>query len=377
VIHQADPARAYLRRKDEFDAAVERSLTSGRYILDGEVMAFEDEFAKYVGVRQAVGVANGTDALELALRAVGVGSGDVVLTVSHTAIATIAAIARCGAVAAVLDIDAASYLLDASLLSEAVRLPRRTWGGRRLAAVVAVHLYGRMVDMPSIMMIARDAGLKVVEDCAQAHGARLGSRHAGSWGDAGAFSFYPTKNLAAFGDGGLVTTNDPEIAESVRRLRQYGWTNDRISVAEGFNSRLDEVQAAILRVGLQYLDADNQRRRDIAATYDSMYLPDVVLPQATAADANVYHQYVIRVRNRDAVMAHMRALHVGTAIHYPVSAHRQPGFSKAILAPLRLSETERAESEILSLPIYPMLEPTEVDRVREALAQAVTLARPR
>ena len=268
-IPQAAPGYAYTERRVEIDEVTRRVLESGTYILGPQVEAFEEEFAAYIGVRHGVGVANGTDALELALRAIGIGPGDAVFTVSHTAVATVAAIGRCGALPVFVDVDPSTYTMDPEKLASAIRSSDKR-RDIRPAAVVPVHLYGQMADMPAILDLSRAAGLKVVEDCAQAHGARLAGRRAGTWGDAAAFSFYPTKNLGAFGDGGLVATDDAALASNVRRLRQYGWSEARVSIRPGANSRLDELQAAILRVGLRYLDADNERRRATARLYDQL-----------------------------------------------------------------------------------------------------------
>jgi dTDP-4-amino-4,6-dideoxygalactose transaminase len=366
-IPQASPGRDYRRHQKEIDAALRRALDSGRYILGPEVQAFEGDFAGYLGLREGVGVANGTDAVELALRAVGVGPGDAVYTVSHTAVATVVGVERTGATPILVDIDEATYTMDPASLATAIAVDERP-GGARPAAIVAVHLYGQPAAMTELMSIARAAGLFVVEDCAQAHGARLDGRPAGTWGDVAAFSFYPTKNLGALGDGGFVATDDEGLAARTRELRQYGWRDRYVSALAGMNSRLDEVQAAVLRAKLPHLDADNARRRAIAARYDSGLVGSVVgRPTAGPGVEHVFHQYVVRTRSRDALMAWLRERGISTAIHYPVPVHMQPGYSGRQPRVVELAVTERIVDEIVSLPIFPSMSDEEVDRVIEGV----------
>src|SRR5438132_7055559 len=234
------------------------------YILGDEVARFEEEFAHYLGVQYAVGVGSGTDALHIALRACGVGPGDTVLTVSHTAVATVAAVELTGATAVLTDIDPATATMDVNSLAEAIQKQH----SGRLKAIIPVHLYGHPADMPAIMTIAERHGLKVIEDCAQSHGAALEGRKTGTWGHVAAFSFYPTKNLGALGDGGAAVTNDRTVAEQLRLLREYGWRERYVSDFAGLNTRLDELQAAVLRVKLRYLDKENARRRELARIYE-------------------------------------------------------------------------------------------------------------
>ena len=366
-IPQASPGRDYERNRAAIDAAVKRALESGWYILGEEVKAFEAEFAAYLGLSEAVGVASGTDAVELALRGLEVGPGDAVYTVSNTAVATVAAIERAGATPVLVDVDLETGTMDPNSLAAA--LAGGSAQGARPAAVVAVHLYGQPAPMDEILSIARPAGLRVVEDCAQAHGARLGGRMAGTIGDVASFSFYPTKNLAALGDGGAIATNDPAVATHIRELRQYGWRDRYISAFPGLNSRLDEVQAALLRARLPRLDADNTRRREIAARYDAgLRDAAVVLPVTRTGAEHVYHQYVLRTPDRDRLIAWLRDRAIGTAIHYPVPIHRQPAYSGQI-AHVELPVTERLAGEILSLPIFASLSDGEVDRVIAAIVE--------
>ncbi len=357
MIPQVDLKAYYLRYKPQIDEAIARTLESGWYILGREVAAFEMEFASYLGVAHAVGTGNGTDALQLALRSLGVGPGDAVVTVSHTAVATVAAIRLAGATPLLVDIDPRSYTMDPARLEQALAVFARSAAsahGMRVKAVIPVHLYGHAADMQAIGEIARRDGLFIVEDCAQATGAEIAGRKVGSFGDMAAFSFYPTKNLGALGDGGALVTNDDNLAERARKLREYGW-QDRVSVLDrGMNSRLDELQAAVLRVRLAGLDEDNAARREIAAFYSGR-LKNVNLPDCQRRLAHVFHQYVIRTPRRDELKNFLQVHGVMTAIHYPLPVHRQPAFVEALFEPGSLSITEAVCGEILSLPMYPGL----------------------
>jgi dTDP-4-amino-4,6-dideoxygalactose transaminase len=361
VILSASPAAQYRAHKDAIDAAISRVLDSGGYILGDEVESFERAFADYCGVAHAVGVGSGTDALILALRGLGIGPGDEVVTVSHTALATVAAIVSTGATPVLVDVDAASYTIDPARIEEAI--------GPRTKAIVAVHLYGRPADLDSIEAITKHHGLRLIEDCAQAAGARYGDRRVGAIGDAACFSFYPTKNLGAIGDGGMVTTPDAVLAARVRRLRQYGWDEARETEDVGVNSRLDPLQAAILCVKLQHLDADNARRVDIAQRYErGLAGLRLTLPVPANSVGHVYHLYVLACDDRDALAAHLAKQGVGSAIHYPVPAHRHKGYAERVRIPKAgLPVTDRLVGRILSLPIYPELGDTEVDSVIAAI----------
>ncbi len=365
MIPQTNPQASYIAHKAEIDTAIARVLDSGWYILGQEVTAFEQEFAAYLGLLGAVAVANGTDAIELALRALDIGPGDTVATVSHTAVATIAAIELTGATPVLLDIEPATFVLNPA------HLDRAAHEIANLRAVIPVHLYGHPVDMPAIMDIARTHGLKVVEDCSQAHGSHLGHRKVGTWGDLAAFSLYPTKNLGAIGDGGIVTANQPEMLERLRGLREYGWKDRYISSELGKNSRLDELQAAILRVKLKFLDADNAQRRLIAARYDAA-LADSGLqrPEVRPQVESAYHQYVIRTPNRDLCRKFLRERGIGTLVHYPVPVHLQPAYRHRVLVGgSGLLETEKAAGQILSLPMYPQLNSESIEATITALLE--------
>lgn len=365
-IPQTDPKANYLAHRDEIDAAIARVLESGWYILGAEVTAFEQEFAAYIGAAESIAVANGTDAIHVALRACGIGPGDGVITVSHTAVATVAAIELAGATPVLVDVDPETCTIDPAKIRAAIDAFRN--GSVRIRAIIPVHLYGHPADMPAIMEIARAEGILVIEDCAQSHGASIGGRTTGTWGDIAAFSFYPTKNLGALGDGGGIATSDPALASAARLVREYGWKDRYISAIPGMNSRLDELHAAPLRVKLRHLDADNDRRRRIAAAYDAalagtgLGLP-VVRPDCT----HVYHQYVIRTPRRDELRAHLRELGIGTLVHYPAPVHLQPAYLDRVAAPGGMVVTERLVGEILSLPIYPELRAEQVERVIEGI----------
>ena len=363
MIPQTDPKAGYLAHKTEIDGAIQQVLDSGWYILGREVDLFEQEFAAYLGVSDAIGVGNGTDAIEIALQACGIGAGDAVFTVSHTAVATVAAIERIGATPVVVDIDPQSYTLDPACLADALN---NYAGDATPKAVIVVHLYGNSADMPTILNLAAQHQLTVVEDCAQAHGATLNGRMAGTWGDIATFSFYPTKNLGALGDGGMVATNRPKLAENARLLRQYGWRQRYISDTTGGNTRLDELQAAILRVKLRYLDQENQARRVIAQRYDAaLQFDGLTTPHVDANVSHVYHQYVIRTERRDELRQFLREQQVGTGIHYPQPVHLQAAYFGRLAN--HLPHTETAAQTILSLPMYPQLQAAQVDLVIEQL----------
>ncbi len=315
---------------------------------------------------RCIGVANGTDAIELALRACDIGPGDAVVTVSHTAVATVAAIVRAGATPVLVDIDPTTFTLDPGRLRETLAAQA---GKLRIKAVVVVHLYGHPADLPAILQVAGDYGLRVIEDCAQAHGATLHGRQVGTWGDMAAFSFYPTKNLGALGDGGAVLTRDAALGERVRILREYGWRERYVSHEVGMNSRLDELQAAILRVKLRHLGDGNARRRKVAAQYRQRLAGAAVqLPRVAPGVEPVFHQYVVRSGQRDALRAHLQSRGVGSLVHYPVPVHLQPAYRGRIeLGDGGLPQTERAAAEVLSLPMFPQLTEEQVIVVAEAV----------
>lgn len=364
LVPQANPGAAYRALKPEIDAAVARALESGWYVLGQEGRAFEAEFAAWLGAGTAVGCGNGTDAIALALRGLGIGPGCTVVTVSHTAVATVAAIESTGATPLLIDIERAHYTMDPAELAAVLADPPP--GLPPIRAVIPVHLYGQVADIEVIASLCRRYGVALIEDCAQAHGALRSGRKAGTFGDAATFSFYPTKNLGALGDGGAVVARDPEVAARIAALRQYGWREHYISDMVGVNSRLDELQAAILRVKLTHLDAANARRRDIAAVYDAVL--GERRPAQRRGSTHVYHLYVVRVADRPAIQARLRAKGIGSGVHYPMPVHLQPAYAgRVALGPAGCAETARASAEVLSLPLYPELTDAQVALVRESL----------
>jgi len=375
-IPQTDPKAAYVAQRSEIDAAFKRALESGWYILGQEVTAFEHEFAAFAKAPHGVAVANGTDALEIALRALDLPPGSGVVTVSHTAVATVAAIERAGHVPVLADIEADTYTLAPSALERALKGDVFGGDGAKpiIRAVIPVHLYGQLAAMPEIAALAGAHRLRIVEDCAQAHGAALDRQPVGSFGDVAAYSFYPTKNLGALGDGGFITTSRPEIHERIRMIREYGWKSRYVSDIKGLNSRLDEVQAAILRVKLPRLAEANARRRAIADRYDAGLAGVVPTPKRRNGADHVFHQYVVRVSKtaRDAIRERMAACGVGTLVHYPVPVHCQPAYKGHVwLAGGALPATEAAAEEVLSLPMYPELTDAHVSETIAALKAAI------
>jgi len=344
----SNPAAQYQAHKEEIDTAISRVLAKGWYILGDEVKAFEKEFAEYIGVSFGIGVGSGTDAIHLALRACGVGSGDEVLTVSHTAVATVAAIEMAGAMPVLVDIEKDFYTLNPAMLESVI--------SSKTKAIIPVHIYGQPADLDPLMEIARRHELAVIEDCAQAHGAMYKGKKVGSFGDMACFSFYPTKNLGAIGDGGMVVTNNPQLVHKTKSLREYGWVERYISHTRGVNTRLDEIQAAILRVKLKYLDEDNAKRVKLAKLYDEeLAETGLILPKQRHNSTHVYHLYVVRTGKRDELLRFLKDNGIGVLIHYPVPIHLHPAYVNRMRGCNKLNETESAAWEILSLPMYPEL----------------------
>ncbi len=343
------PPAQFKSHRQEILAAIERVCENGPYILGPEVVAFEQEFAAYHGVSYSVGVGSGTDALALTLRAYDIGAGDEVITVSHTALATVAAIMMTGATPVLVDIESEYYTIDPEKIKQAIT--------SKTKAIIPVHLYGQPCDMDSIMSIAREYGLRVIEDCAQAHGAQYKGKKVGTFGDAGCFSFYPTKNLGAIGDAGGVITNDEQLKNRLVRLRQYGWDEKRIGQELGVVSRLDELQAAILRVKLPYLDQDNKKRQMIAVGYrmDSFF-KDVQHPAIRKETDHVFHLYVVQSEHRDILKEKLAMQGIEAGVHYQYPAHMHPGYKDRIrIAKEGLFITEDVVKKILTLPVYPEL----------------------
>lgn len=350
--------------REEILAAINEVLDSGWLILGKQVEGFEQEFASYCGLGHGVGVNSGTDALFLGLKALGLGPGDEVVTVSNTAVPTVAAIVSTGAEARFVDIDPETYLMDTGLLEAAV--------GERTKCIVAVHLFGQCVDMDAVDALAKERGLSVLEDCAQAHGARQGERMAGAMSDVSAFSFYPTKILGGYGDGGLVATSDAELAAKVRRLRKYGMTKTYFADEHGYNTRLDELHAAILRKKLTHLDEYLARRRALAARYDAELAgTELVLPQTRPGNQHAYYLYVARHPARDRIIEALREHDIHLNVSYPWPIHTMPPYAAMGSEPGDLPHTELAAQEIFSLPMYPSLADAEQERVIDCLKRVL------
>ncbi len=365
----------YLSIKLEIDQAIQEVLDSTSFILGEMVERFEQEFAEYCQAKYAVGVGNGTDALHLSLRACGVVKGDEVITVPNTFIATVEAITIAGARPAFVDIDPKTYNMDPGRLEEYIKLRLQDAGGKnKLKAIIPVHLYGQPADMDSISEIAKRYGLKVIEDAAQAHGAEYKGRKVGGLGDVSCFSFYPGKNLGAYGDGGAVVTNDEEIATKVRMLRNHGRFKKYEHQFEGFNSRLDAIQAAILRVKLKYLDDWNRSRRKNAEFYNRSLkdVDGVVEPKVLEGMLPVYHLYVVQIERRDDLQTKLQEVGISTGIHYPIPLHLQPAYSYLGKGKGDFPVAEDTAKGILSLPMFPELTKQQQEYIVEKMKKFVS-----
>lgn len=357
---------AYSELQSEIEAAVLTSMRTGWYILGPDVESFESDFATYCEVTHCIGVANGLDALHLALLSMGVGAGDEVIVPSNTYIATWLAVSQCGATPVPVEPDERTYNIDPNRIEAAITPNTKV--------ILPVHLYGQPADLDPILAIARKHGLKVLEDAAQAHGARYKGKRIGAHGDVVAWSFYPGKNLGALGDGGAVTTNDPEIADRIRVLRNYGSRVKYVNEVKGFNSRLDPIQAAVLRVKLKYLDEWNARRAMIAARYQTgLSSTDLILPTTPEWAEPVWHLYVIRTPQRDALQHHLTESGIGTLIHYPIPPHLQQAYSNMSHLSGDFPIAEAIANKVLSLPIGPQLSLEQVEIVIEKIAEYCSL----
>lgn len=351
----------YLAIKEEIDAAISRVLKSGWFVLGDEVLAFENEFATYCSTTYGIGVGSGTEALHLSLLACDIQTGDEVITVPNTAVPTVSAISFAGAMPVFVDIDPATYTIDVSKIESAIT--------KKTRAIIPVHLYGQCADMDHILAIAEHYKIAVIEDACQAHGALYKGRKAGSMGDAGCFSFYPSKNLGAFGDAGMVVTNNEKIAERVRLLRNYGQEHRYVNVIKGFNSRLDEIQAAILRVKLSRLDVWNEIRREKAEKYKTLLkgINSFVMPEEASYARHVYHLFVVRNERRDALLDFLNKRGIGTFIHYPIPIHLQKSYRDLGYNEGDFPVTETYAKHILSLPLYPEMDDDCLQEITVAL----------
>jgi dTDP-4-amino-4,6-dideoxygalactose transaminase len=355
-------AGQYQMLRDEILPAMDGVMSRAQFILGDDVARFEEEFAAFCGARHCVGVASGLDALQLALRAVGVGPGDEVITAANTFIASALAITHAGATPVLVDVREDDFNLDPQAVERAIT--------PRTKAILPVHLYGQPARMDEIMDIARRHGLKVVEDACQAHGARYGRDRAGAIGDAGCFSFYPGKNLGGYGDGGAVVTNDPEIAERLRLDRNYGSRVKYIHESDGYNSRLDTIQATVLRVKLRRLEGWNARRRELAALYRELLADaDVLLPAEMRGVEHVWHLFVIRHPERDRLIADLHARGIGAGVHYPIPIHEQAPYAGIRTVPDNAPVSTLLSRQILSLPLYPEMTEAQVAEVAEAVRE--------
>ncbi|MCB1545355.1 MAG: DegT/DnrJ/EryC1/StrS family aminotransferase [Rhodoblastus sp.] len=357
---------AYEAYRTELSQACDSVLSGGWYINGANVAAFETEFAAAFGLSNAIGVASGTDALIVALRAFDLGPDDLVFTVSHTAVATVAAIELAGASPVLVDIDPRACCIDPDKLESAILAAKAE--GARPRAVVAVHIYGHPAPIDALLDICRRHDLLLIEDCAQAHGSRWRDASVGTYGDAACFSFYPTKNLGAFGDAGAVSFRDPAKAEMARAIREYGWRRRYVSDICGMNSRLDELQAALLRVRLRHLNGELSRRRAIASIYDEILSCKVATPKTAEGATHSYHLYVIDVDDRDGLATRLAEAGIGTGVHYPVPIHLQPAYlGRVRVGPGGLPVTERMAGRVLSLPMFPFLSDQECETVARAV----------
>ena len=345
--------KEYESISNEVDLAVNRVLKKGNFILGEEVKKFEDDFSSYMGSKYSIGVNSGSDALFYAIKALGIGNGDEVITVSHTFISTVDGIVKNGAKPVFVDIDPETYCMDASKIEDKIT--------ERTKAILPVHLYGHPADMGQIQEIANEYELFLVEDACQAHGAEYNGKKVGSIGDIGCFSFYPTKNMGAYGDGGIAVTDNEEIEERLRLLRNYGQSKKNYHDFVGYNSRLDEIQAAVLRVKLKYIDQWNEKRRKTAKLYNEL-LAEVVKPVEKDYAKHVYHLYVIRHKKRDNIQQYLLNNEIQSQIHYPCPVHNQKAYSNHGYS-LKLPLTEKITDEILSLPMNPWLEEIDVEKI--------------
>ena len=364
MIPLVDLRTQYQGIKREVDAAIQRVLDSCQFTLGSEVAAFEEEFSNYCQTARGVGVNSGTSALHLALLAAGIGRGDEVITVPFTFVATVSAIDYTGAKPVFVDIDPQTFTMDAARLTAAIT--------KKTKAIIPVHLYGQCADMDPILDIAKRHGLVVIEDASQAHGAEYKGRRAGSMGDMGCFSFYPSKNLGAYGEAGMVTTDNPELARTIRMLRDWGAETKYHNVLKGYNFRMDALQGAVLRVKLRHLEGWNTGRRTAAAHYDQLLAGcGVPTPKAMPHNRHVYHIYAIRTSHRRAWQDALLAKGVQTGIHYPTPAHLSPAFADLGYAAGRFPQSEQAANEVLSLPMFPDL--TALQR-KQVASEVETLA---
>jgi len=359
----ANLSRQYASIKEEVDSAIKEVLQKSSFVLGPEVENFEKEFAAFCGTRFSFGVASGTDALALSLRALDIGDGDEVILPANTFIATAFAVSYCGAKPVFVDVDAKSFNIDPQKIKEKITTKTK--------AIIVVHLFGQLAEMEKIMQIARENNLKVIEDACQAHGAIFNGKKAGSFGDFGCFSFYPTKNLGCYGDGGAIVTNDKDLAEKIKSLRNYGQSEKYVHEIIGYNSRLDEIQAAVLRQKLKYLHNWNERRRILAKKYliGLSGIEGIILPEIKNLESHVFHLFVAKTKKRAELMTFLKSLEIGCLIHYPRPIHLQKAYEKLGYHPGDFPVTENLCEEIVSLPMFPEIKDEEIDFVIEKVKE--------
>lgn len=352
----SSPISQYKSKKKEIDYAIKKVLISPKYILGENVTKFENDFANFIGTKYAVGVANGTDAIEIALKAIGITKGDEVISVSHTALASIAGIISSGAKPVLVDVNEEDFTIKVDEIEKNIN--------KKTKAILVVHIYGQSAKMDEIIKLSKKHGIKVIEDVSQAHGGKFNNKYLGSIGDISTFSFYPTKNLGAIGDGGAVCTNKLKIAEKIKKIREYGWNKNRVADIDGRNSRLDEIQAAILRIKLKYLKSDTKKRQNIAKIYkSSISNNNVIHPKIFKLEDHAFHLYVVKTKKRNLLLKFLRDNQIVCGIHYSTPIHLQPGYKKKIIIRNKLSNTEKLSKEIISLPIYPELKISKVKKI--------------
>ena len=362
-IPMVDLKSQYNELKEEIDSAMIQALEATQFILGPNVQAFEKEAAEYHGVKHTIGVASGTDALHLALLAAGIGKGDEVITTPFTFIATAEAISYVGAIPVFVDIDPKTFNIDINEVEKAIT--------EKTKAVIPVHLFGQPVDMPSLIKLCNDKNLKIIEDCAQSFGAHINGKQTGGFGDLGAFSFFPSKNLGCFGDGGLISTNSDELAEQVKVLRNHGMTKRYHHTLIGYNSRLDELQAVILRIKLKHIDQYNDNRRRVDQSYKNLLSgTDIVMPFEDGVGKHVYHQYTCLHPERDKIMQALQDNGIACAVYYPIPLHLQDVYAKDYKAP-SLPVTEGITEQCFSLPVYPELDEEKIKRITDVIKQAL------
>ena len=352
----ANPRSEYIYLKTKIDNKIKKVLSSNSYIMGKEVENFEKNFSNYIGVNYSVGVSNGTDAIILALQAINIKKGDEIITTSHTAFATIAAIVDVGAVPVFIDIKENDFTIDVSKIENKIT--------KKTKAIIAVHIYGNPVDLKEILKIKKKFKITLIEDCAQAHGAEYNKKKVGNFGDFATFSFYPTKNLSTYGDGGIVSTNNNKMYKKIKLLREYGWQKKNYSIQMGSNKRLDELHAAILDIKLAYLDKFNNKRISIAKKFlNEIKSKKLILPKLDYLKKHVFHLFVLRIKNnrRDDFLNYLKKKNIYAGIHYPLPNHLQKPFRKYNKSELPI--TEKISKEIVSIPNYPLLKPSEIDKI--------------